>query len=389
MPWQPRDLMNQRLEFALKALQTENFRALCREYGISAEIGYKWRDRLLQNGIAGFGELSRRPQSSPRELSEQVVCRMVRLKERHRHWGPRKIRELYRRQWGEVPSESSFKRVLERCALTEKRVMRRKVGETGRIASGRKATEPNEIWTVDFKGWWYDREGRSNPLTVRDEYSRYLLEVRAVADAKTQTIRACFERLFERYGLPQAIRSDNGPPFATAQAVLGLSQLSAWWLVNGIDLERGRPACPQDNGGHERMHGDIARELERTDYAERQATFDTWRREFNEERPHEALGMRLPAEVYQSGTRPWNGTPEEISYPGMLRRKINSRGSMRYESQGVFVSQALAGWQIGLEPKTEGAFNVYFSRLLLGRFEPQTAAFIPLAVDPGKAQRTD
>jgi len=152
MPWQPQNLMNQRLEFALKALRTENFRALCREYGISPEVGYKWRDRLLQNGVEGFGELSRRPHSSPGKLSQEVVCRMVRLKERHRAWGPRKIREIYRRRWGNAPSESSFKRVLEDCGLSDKRVLRRKASETGRVASGRKASACNEVWTVDFKG---------------------------------------------------------------------------------------------------------------------------------------------------------------------------------------------------------------------------------------------
>src|SRR4029453_6380455 len=127
-----------------------------------------------------------------------------------------------------------------------------------------------------------------------------------------------------------AIRSDNGPPFASAQGLLGLSQLSVWWLANGIDLERGRPACPQDNGGHERMHRDIASELENAAYEERQSAFDTWRCEYNEERPHEALGMRVPAEIYESGTRPWRGTPEEISYQGMMVRKVNSAGGIKY-----------------------------------------------------------
>jgi len=378
MPWQPQNLMNQRLEFALKALRTENFRALCREYGISPEVGYKWRDRLLQNGVEGFGELSRRPHSSPGKLSQEVVCRMVRLKERHRAWGPRKIREIYRRQWGNAPSESSFKRVLEDCGLSDKRVLRRKASETGRVASGRKASACNEVWTVDFKGWWYDREGRCTPLTVCDEHSRYILELRAVADARSATIRACFERLFERYGLPCAIRSDNGPPFAASQGLLGLSQLSAWWLANGIDLERGRPACPQDNGSHERMHGDIAKELEKAGYAERQSAFDTWRREYNEERPHETLGMRMPAEVYQSGTRPWKGTPEEISYPGMMTRKINASGHLKYEGEMIFVSHALNGWQIGLKARKDGTLDVYFSRLLLGHLEPQTSSFVPV-----------
>ena len=371
--------MNQRTEFALKALQTDNFRALCREYGISPKVGYKWKQRFLEQGLEGMNEKSRRPRSSPEALGEEVICRMVRLKERHRHWGPRKIREVYLRQWGEAPSESSFKRVMERCGLTEKRV-RREVKETGRISSGRKAAAPNEIWTVDFKGWWHDAQGRCEPLTVRDEYSRYVLELRAMPDARTQTVQACFERLFERHGLPGAIRSDNGAPFASSNGLLGLSRLSAWWLVNGIELERSRPGCPQDNGGHERMHRDIANELEGVAHHERQSAFDTWRREFNEERPHEALGMRMPAELYRPSEKTWRGTPEELSYPKMAARKVTRAGTIRYEAELIFISQALAGWQVGLAARTDGNLDVYFSRLLLGRLEPESAAFI--AVKP-------
>ncbi len=376
MPWQTQAVMNQRIEFALRALETDNFRALCREFGISAKTGCKWRGRFLQEGMGGMGDQSRRPRNSPESVGEEVVCRMVKLKERHQHWGPRKIREVYLRQWGEGPSESSFKRVLERCGLTEKRKVRRS-NDTGRISSGKKAAAPNEIWTVDFKGWWHDANGRCDPLTVRDEHSRYLLELRALPDAKTETVRACFERLFERHGLPGAIRSDNGPPFASSQGLLGLSRLSAWWLANGVDLERSRPGCPQDNGGHERMHRDIAAELEGTAYGERQAAFETWRREFNEERPHEALGMKMPTEIYVSSAQRWSGTPEQISYPGMSTRKVNASGKIKNEGEVVFVSQALAGWNVGLSTRKDGNMDMYFACLRLGCLELETAAFIP------------
>jgi transposase InsO family protein len=309
----------------------------------------------------------------------------VKLKERHRAWGPKKIREVYLRQHGQAPSESSFKRVLERCGMTEKRRVRR-VAETGRIADGRKATAPNEVWTVDFKGWWYDRDGRCDPLTVRDEYSRYILELRAMPDARGATVQACFERLFSRYGLPGAIRSDNGTPFATAQGLLGLSRLSVWWLANGIDLERSRPGCPQDNGGHERMHRDIAGELEGVEHQERQAAFETWRREFNEERPHEALGMKMPAEYYQPSARKWTGTPEQIEYSGMATRRVTRSGILTYEHQRIYISQALAGWDLGLKSRADARLDVYFSRLLLGMLEPQTAAFIPISGSKEKAE---
>jgi transposase InsO family protein len=377
MPWATQDLMNKRAEFAMRALQSDNFRALCREYGISARVGYKWRDRFLEQGLAGLKERSRRPHRCPEQLSEEEICQMVRIKERPRHWGPQKIRQVYLRQQGIAPSESSFKRVLGRCGLTEKRPVRR-AKDTGRIATGRKACGPNEVWTVDLKGWWHDSKGRCDPLTVRDEYSRYVLEVRALPDACTATVQACFERLFEEHGVPEAIRSDNGSPLASARGLLGLSQLSVWWLAVGIDLERSRPGCPQDNGGHERMHRDIARELEGAQYPERQAAFETWRREFNEERPHQALGMRVPAQLYQPSSRKWSGTPEQISYPGMGTRRVDNKGAIKHENQRIFISQALAGWDVGLSYRSEGVIEVYFSQLLLGVLEPQSAAFLPV-----------
>src|SRR5436190_23923514 len=179
MPWKKTEPMEQRIEFALRAMRTLNFRALCQEYGISAKTGYKWKERFLRDGVRGMEEQSRRPRSSPEQLPEEVVCEMVRLKLAHLNWGPRKIRELYLRRHGEVASESTFKRVLERVGLTQKR-RRRRAPEAGRLSTGREAAALNEVWTVDFKGWWRNGDKRCEPLTVRDEYSRYLLEVRAV-----------------------------------------------------------------------------------------------------------------------------------------------------------------------------------------------------------------
>jgi putative transposase len=377
MPWATPNLMKKRTEFAMKAMLSDNFRELCREYGISPRVGYKWRDRFATEGMGGMNDQSRRPARSPDKLEEAIICQIVRLKERHRAWGPKKIREVYLRQYGKAPSESSFKRVLERCGMTEKRVVRR-MPQTGRIASGKKASAPNEVWTADFKGWWYDRDGRCDPLTVRDEYSRYILEMRALPDACASTVKACFEKLFERYGVPGAIRSDNGSPFASGHSLLGLSQLSVWWMANGIDLERSRPGCPQDNGAHERMHRDIARELEGVEHENRQAAFDTWRQEFNEERPHEALGMRVPSAVYERCKQSWAGTPQAIEYPGMGTRRVNKVGVIGHEGHHIFLSRALAGWDVGLRHRREGLFEIYFSQLLLGVLETETAAFIPV-----------
>ncbi len=373
MPW--KEPMNQRSEFVLRAMKSDNFRGLCREFGISTKTGYKWKERFLEYGLSGMSELSRRPKSSPKGLEEAVVCEMIRLKQRHRHWGPRKVRKVYERLHEQVPSESSFKRVLERAGLVEPRRLRAG-GQSGRLYSGRKAAGPNEVWTVDFKGWWRVAQAkRCEPLTVRDEFSRYVLELRAVPDARTQTVQACFEGLFEQHGLPGAIRSDNGVPFASDKGILGLSRLSAWWVVLGIDLERGRPGCPQDNGGHERLHLDVERELRGQNPVEQQAGFDEWRRTFNQERPHEALGMRCPAELYRSSERKYEGTPEDLAYQAMDSRRVTKQGCISWSKQWVFISGALAGWSIGLEPTEAGRSNVWFGRLLLGQLDPATLSF--------------
>ena len=372
MPWKKVEPMNQRKEFVLKAIHTSNFRELCQEYRISTKTGYKWRERFYQYGCEGMMELSRRPLSHAKELGEGVLCEIIRLKNAHPKWGPRKLRDIYERLHGQVPSESSFKRVLERAGLVEKRRVRRRT-EAGRICSGRKASASNEIWTVDFKGWWHGANGqRCEPLTVRDEYTRYVLDLRAVADARTETVRACFERLFERDGVPEAIRSDNGVPFASSTGVLGLSKLSAWWVALGIDLERGRPGCPQDNGAHERFHLDVERELRGE---EQQASFDEWRRTFNEQRPHEALAMKRPAELYQASARKFEGTPADLTYPKMEPRRVSNVGTIHYGKHRIFISTALSGWSVGLEPCEEEKFNVHFGQLLLGQYDESTASF--------------
>ena len=369
----------------MRSLGTDNFRALCQEYGISAKTGYKWQKRLLSEGLDRLAEYSRRPKGSPTGLGEGVVCDIIRTKQKHLSWGPRKIRAIYARTHGQTPSESSFKRVLERAGYTEKRRLRPRK-ETGRLSTGRHAQGPNEVWTVDFKGWWYVPGGcRCEPLTIRDEYSRYVLELRAVPDARSNSVQQVFEQLFERRGLPQCIRSDNGAPFAAVAAVLGLSRLSAWWIALGIDLERNRPACPQDNPAHERFHLDVSKELEKPKLGEQQADLDEWRRTFNEERPHEALGMRTPAELYCHSERKYDGTPEDLTYPGMETRRIGKVGQLVWNGQRIFISTALQNWSVGLELHQE-RFNVWFGRLLLGQLDPQTASFEPSIPTPKQAK---
>ena len=365
--------MEQRIEFCCKALRGGNFRALCREYGISAKTGYKWQERFLRDGASGMAEESRRPRSHPESLGEEQVCRIVGLKLAHPNWGARKIGELYHRQYGRAASESSFKRVLERSGLTQKRKVRL-AGQSGRLSSGRQAQQPNQVWTVDFKGWWYDGSQRCEPLTVRDEYSRYLLELRALENARSETVQKSFEGLFERYGLPEAMRSDNGSPFASRSAVHGLSRLSAWWVAQGIDLERGRPGHPQDNGAHERLHRDISLELQCLGRID-QNSLELWRQEFNEQRPHEALGMRCPSELYERSARRYGSGVQQLDYPRMMARRVNQNGKINWAKHQLFVSSSLAGWSVGLKAVEPEQLEVWFARLLLGWIDLRTVSF--------------
>jgi len=383
MPWKEIDVMNQRVEFVSRALKTDNFRALCAEHGISAKTGYKWMERFKEHGLSGLSDESRRPKGHARELSEEIICEIVRLKKLRPNWGPKKIRAIYARTHGQVPSESTFKRVLDRAGWVEHRPARKRES-AGRLFVGRQATMPNDVWTVDFKGWWYGAPGhRCEPLTVRDEFSRYVLELRALPNAKTETVRACFERLFLEYGLPGAIRSDNGAPFASRVGLWGLTRLSAWWLALGIDLERNRPGCPQDNPAHERFHLDVAREIEGVQVPDQQAFLDQWTQEYNHERPHEALAMRVPAEIYQKSERAYNGVTPDLDYGLMNHRKIMPQGIINWRRQWVFISSALAGWSVGLEPIGAGKHHVWFGRLLLGEFDESAHSFAPLTEERG------
>jgi transposase InsO family protein len=381
MPWKETDVMNLRHEFVLRVFQAKvSFEELCREYGISRKTGYKWKERFFERGLDGLVDRSRRPRVSPSTVAEETVCRIVRLKLAHRGWGPRKIRKVFGRTYAdeELPSDSTFKRILDKAGLVERR-RRRSQEESGRLSQPVQAERPNQIWTVDFKGWWRTRDRhRFEPLTVRDAYSRYILCARALASSRSQMVRPEFERLFASHGLPEVIRSDNGSPFACTQAPLGLSRLSAWWLALGIDLDRITPHSPQENGAHERMHRDIALEVEAAsaaDAAVQQAALDTWREEYNHDRPHEAIGMRVPAELYQPSPRRYETGEVELEYPlGYLRRRVGPTGAIRLQGIQVRVTQALTGWEVGLQPEHD-RYGLWFCRLRLGEVDLQTQKF--------------
>jgi putative transposase len=356
---------------------------LCSSYGISPKTGYKWVQRYQEQGRGGMGNSSRRPQRSPGQLPETSVCEMIRLKVLHKHWGPKKIRTLYEREHGEAPSLSSFQRVLEKSGLVEKKPPRRKIRSVGgRLTGVPPARGPNEVWTVDFKGWWFTSSSkiRCQPLTVRDEYSRFILGLDALQTTCVTQVRRCFEALFKMYGLPQAIRSDNGPPFACVQAPLGLSRLSIWWLNLGIRLHRSRPGHPQDNGAHERMHRDICFEIEayaKGNHRDHQAVFDLWREEYNHVRPHEALRQKSPADVYQLSKIPYPGRGIEWDYPAQyLVRKVNSCGRIWIENQVLFVSHSLSGCRLGLKSIRDNKLDVYLAEYYLGEIDLPTRSIL-------------
>lgn len=381
MPWKETDVMDQKTEFALRAVRgLESFTQLCEEFRISRKTGYKWKERFLQQGLDGLHDQSRRPKSSPTGLSEDVVCRIVALKQAHPGWGARKLREVMLRspEGLDVPSESSFKRVLEKAGLVQKR-RRRSPSETGRLQCRVASERPNQVWTIDFKGWWRTRDrGRFEPLTIRDDYSRFILCARSLENSGTAAVQAQMERVFCEHGLPEILRSDNGAPFAASASPLGLTRLSVWWLALGIDLDRIRPGQPQENGGHERMHRDM-RELERSaarTRAEQQAALDVWRRTFNQERPHEALGMKIPAEVYQPSPRAYDPTALELGYPaGFLVRRVMGQGAIKLCNVRINLSLALAGYDVGLESLDDWRYAVWFGRLCLGEVDLRTESF--------------
>jgi transposase InsO family protein len=376
------NVMDQRTEFVLRVIRgTERFGDICREYGISRKTGYKWKERFLSEGLSGLGDESRRPKTSPTELNETMVCQVVKLKHAHPGWGPRKLRAVLARTLtaDELPSESSFKRVLDKAGLVERR-RRRPTTEQGRLTTPVKPERPNHVWTIDFKGWWYTRnQNRFEPLTIRDGYSRYVLCAQALDNACTETVRAAMEPVFERHGLPEVIRSDNGSPFAAKRSPLGLSRLSAWWLTLGINLDRIAPGRPDQNGGHERMHRDLAVEVEaqaEANPAAQQAALDVWRQTFNEERPHEALGMRVPQELYQPSPRKYDPAPMELQYPTEYSvRKVRYTGDVKFADRRITISVALRGREVGLQPLSPERYAVWFCRLRLGELDLSTDKF--------------
>jgi len=379
-------------EFVLKALEPGRcMTALCLEYGVSRPTGYKWVERFKLLGLPGLQERTRRPHSSPIATSGEMVMRVLELRAAH-GWGPKKIHKLLSKRekaGAAVPKRRTIARILERFGAVKKRRQQRMKTTPG-PAPQPKVEAANDLWTVDFKGWWRAKNGeRCEPLTVRDAYSRFVLCTVVLATPKVEQVRKVFERLFEQYGVPKAILSDNGNPFACTRALAGLTQLSAWWTSLGIELHRSRPGCPQDNGGHERMHVDMLKVESQSadDQAAQQVACDEWRHEFNHIRPHESLAMKTPAEVYEPcHRRRRRQLPRVVTatYPeGAILRRVVRTGYFNWQGRTVFVSRALRGHTIAVLCTSDGQGKVMFHKLVLGQFEQERGRL----VEPIPAQK--
>ncbi|WP_350342423.1 IS481 family transposase [Proteinivorax tanatarense] len=312
MPWEEKSKVDQREEFVNRALTEKiSFTDLCAEYGISRNTGYKWKHRYEQYGLQGLRDLSKRPKESPQKLSEDCIIKILNIKHAHPSWGARKIQKIFEKNYPfeSVPSESSIKRIFEKAGLVKKRRVKRADTNQDALRQLIQPEKPNDVWSVDFKGWWYSTDNKKcDPLTIRDDDSRYLLATRLLQRQATEPVKEVFEEVFKKYGLPKTIRSDNGTPFAHRGSLLGLTRLSAWWMSLGIIPDRTEVAKPQQNGGHERMHRDLKAEVQKINnstYSHNQKIVEEWRREFNHVRPHEALDYQTPSDRY---------TPSEIKY---------------------------------------------------------------------------
>lgn len=374
--------MEERLRFVARLLEGEEMSFLCREFGISRKTGYKIYDRYKECGLEALTDRSRKPFRYGNQLPFQVETAIVALKRDKPHWGARKLRELLLRKFPaevKVPAVSTIHAVLDRHELVQPRKGRRYRAQGTPLSLGK---EPNDLWCVDFKGEFKLGDGRyCYPLTVTDQASRYLLMCEALESVRSESAFTAFESLFKERGLPQAIRSDNGVPFASPNSLFGLSQLSVWWLRLGISIERIKPGKPQQNGRHERMHLTLKKEATRPakpNFLQQQARFDEFALEFNVERPHEALGMKMPAEVYTASKRPYNGL-SELAYPFHDRSVlVTTCGRICLHNKKVNVSHVFAGQTLGIKEVEENVWLVSFMEHDLGYIDLEEKSLQPL-----------
>jgi transposase InsO family protein len=382
MPWKECSVVDERLRFVAQLLDGEPMTEVCRAFGISRKTGYKIFDRYKEHGLEALNDRSRRPVRYANQLPQQIESLILTLKRDKPHWGARKIRELLvRRLSGDmrIPARSTIHAVLHRHGLVKP------IGRPRNRATGTPLSDgaiPNDLWCADFKGEFKLGNGRyCYPLTVTDHASRFLLLCEALESTREDLAFTAFQQLFVERGLPSAIRSDNGVPFASPNALFNLSKLSVWWLRLGIAIERIKPGKPQQNGRHERMHLTLKTETTRPpgiNSLQQQARFDAFRQEFNTERPHEALAMKCPAEIYSTANRRYDGLPE-IAYPFHDRDiLVTACGRICMHRKKINISTVLAGQRIGIKEVDDGIWILSFMRYDLGYIDLEQRTLQPL-----------
>lgn len=405
MPWRTPDLVTIREEFEEFIEDAMSGRhpvaALCNAYGISEKTGHKWLNRFREEGRPGLSDRSRAPHETPHKISLEVRREILALREKHPTWGPKKLRVVLRRKVPEKhwPAASSIGELLRRegCARPQRR---RNVGAELPI-DGRLTVPhaPNDVWSTDFKGQFRLTNGDlCYPLTAQDAFSRFVIGTTALSSTSSVPVEIAFTRHFQEYGLPRVIRSDNGVPFASPSAIGRLSKLSVWWIRLGIRPERIEPGEPQQNGTHERMHKTLKADATRppsSNLSEQQLRFDRFRREYNDERPHESLGQATPASHYLKSARVFPSSLPELNYPGHFEvRVVSPSGAINFRARRFQVTTALTNQELGLEETDDDLWTVSFGPLVLGTLHYPSNTFIDdvhwESVDPApKEDRKD
>lgn len=381
MPWKESVIVDERMKFIGRLLEGEKMAELCREFGISRKTGYKFWDRYQRIGLQGIGDRTRRPVRYANQLPMQLEREIIRIKREKPSWGAPKIREILRRKYPEVktPAKSTIHCILDRRGLVKHRKKRRFRAEGTALSL---TNNPNDLWCADYKGeFMLTSKSYCYPLTITDFSSRYLLACDALESNKELYAFEVFERVFKEYGLPRAIRTDNGVPFASPNSLFGLSKLSVWWLRLGILIERIKPGNPQQNGRHERMHLTLKKEATKPageNLLQQQETFDRFIEEFNTQRPHQALSMKYPKEVYQPSSRPYGGL-QDLSYPFHDRSiMVTNCGRICIRGQKINLSYVFAGQTVGIKEVGDGIWLVTFMKYDLGYFDEESSKLEPL-----------
>jgi transposase InsO family protein len=375
--------MEEKLRFIFEYdLRERSMTDLCQRYEIARETGYVWLRRYRAAGVAGLVEHSRAAHRHGNQTPEELEQSVLELRQAHMRWGPRKLKHILERDepgrnW---PAASTIGALLKREGLVVARKKRLRTAPYSDPLAH--ADGANRVWCADFKGWFRTADGeRMDPLTISDAHSRYLLRCQAVEKTNTARVQAIFEAAFREYGLPEAIRTDNGVPFASP-AVAGLSRLAVWWIKLGIVPERIAAGHPEQNGRHERMHRTLKQEAAQPPAANRrqqQQALDRFRQEYNQVRPHEALQMQTPASLYAPSARKFPARMPPPEYPqSMLVRSVRSHGHFRWKKHDVFLSEVLWGENVGLLPEDDRWFTIYFAQLPLARFDSEKLRVTPL-----------